>query len=86
MIGWPFDPSVYLGLLGLYLGWAWLARGRDQSRIHALYFGMGLATLWLALETPIDTISDRYLDSIPERSSPNSATLLATFSSSGSTG
>jgi putative membrane protein len=29
-----------------------------------VYFGLGLVILWLALETPIDTISDRYLDSV----------------------
>src|SRR6266581_1821128 len=29
-----------------------------------MYFGLGLLTLWFALETPIDTISDHYLDSV----------------------
>src|SRR6266699_914442 len=40
-MAWPFDPTVYAGLLGLWLG-------------HA----------WLALETPIDVLSDDYLDSV----------------------
>ena len=64
-MGWPFDPTVYLGLVLLYLGHAWLARGApDLERKHTLYFGLGLVTIWVALETPIDTIADRYLDNI----------------------
>jgi len=62
---WPFDPTVYAGLVVLFLGHAWLAgRVSDVKRIHSLYFGLGLLTLWLALETPIDTISDQYLDTV----------------------
>ncbi|HEX2646063.1 MAG TPA: cytochrome c oxidase assembly protein [Candidatus Dormibacteraeota bacterium] len=64
-ITWPFDWTVYLGLLVLYFGHAWLAReAPDATRKHTLYFGAGLLTLWFALETPIDTISDHYLDSV----------------------
>jgi cytochrome c oxidase assembly factor CtaG len=36
----------------------------DAERKHTLYFGLGLVILWFALETPIDTISDYYLDSV----------------------
>jgi putative membrane protein len=65
MISWPLDPTVYAGLVVLYFGHAWLARGiEDVGRRHSLYFGLGLLTLWLALETPIDTIADHYLDSV----------------------
>jgi putative membrane protein len=63
-MAWPFDPSVYAGLLALYFGHAWLARDRDLPRISSLYFGLGLLAIWLALETPIDTLSDEYLDSV----------------------
>jgi cytochrome c oxidase assembly factor CtaG len=64
-MGWPLDPTVYLGLVLLYLGHAWLARGvEDFQRTHSLYFGLGLLTIWVALETPIDTIADHYLDSV----------------------
>ena len=64
-ITWPFDPTVYAGLLVLLFGHAWLARrAGDARRQHTVYFLAGLFTLWLALETPIDTISDRYLDSV----------------------
>jgi cytochrome c oxidase assembly factor CtaG len=65
VINWPLDPTVYVGLLVLYFGHAWLARGVDDAeRKHSLYFGLGLLTIWLALETPIDTIADHYLDSV----------------------
>src|SRR5437016_6080860 len=63
-MSWPFDPTVYLGLLALFFGHAWLARGRELPRWKALAFGSGLLCLWLALETPIDVLSDRYLDSV----------------------
>lgn len=64
-MGWPLDPTVYLGLVVLYLGHAWLARGvPDFERKHSLYFGLGLITIWVALETPIETIADHYLDSV----------------------
>jgi putative membrane protein len=65
VITWPLDPTVYAGLVALFLGHAWLARrAPDAERKHTLYFGLGLLTLWVALETPIDTISDYYLDSV----------------------
>ena len=65
MITWPFDWTVYAGLVVLFFGHAWLARGAaDADRRHTLYFLAGLVTLWVALETPIDTISDHYLDSV----------------------
>jgi putative membrane protein len=62
---WPLDLTVYAGLVALFLGHAWLAGTvSDAGRKHSLYFGLGLVTLWFALETPIDTISDHYLDSV----------------------
>jgi putative membrane protein len=64
-MGWPFDPTVYAGLLLLALGYAALARGRDDiGRRQSLYFACGVLTIWVALETPIDTVSDRYLQSV----------------------
>ena len=54
-----------MGLVVLFFGHAWLARGvADAERKHAAYFLAGLAAMWVALETPIDTISDQYLDSV----------------------
>jgi len=64
-VTWPFDLTVYIGLVALFLGHAWLAGSvSDAQRKHSMYFGLGLLTLWFALETPIDTISDHYLDSV----------------------
>ena len=64
-MNWPLDPTVYLGLILLYLGHAWLARdSADFERKHSLYFGLGLFVIWVALESPIDTIADHYLDSV----------------------
>lgn len=63
-MAWPFDPSVYAGLLALLLGYAWLARGRDVARVKVLSCVLGLLTIWVALETPIDVLSDEYLDSV----------------------
>ena len=65
MIGWPVDATVYAGLVVLFLGHAWLAGNvTDAQRKHTFYFGLGVVVLWVALETPLDTISDYYLDSI----------------------
>ena len=65
MITWPFDVTVYAGLVALFLGHAWLAGTVvDAQRKHSLYFGLGLLTLWIALETPVDTISDHFLESV----------------------
>jgi len=65
VVTWPFDLTVYTGLLVLYFGHALLARSApDAERKHSLFFLFGLFVMWVALETPIDTISDRYLDSV----------------------
>src|SRR5260370_31662844 len=64
-MSWPVDLTVYGGLAVLFLGHAWLASMvTDAQRTHTFYFGVGLIVLWFALETPLDTISDHYLDSV----------------------
>ena len=63
-MSWPVDWTVYAGLLALFFGHAWLARDRGLPRIRSLYFGLGLVCVWAALETPIDTLSDHYLNSV----------------------
>jgi putative membrane protein len=64
-MSWPVDPTVYAGLLVLFFGHAILARDApDASRRHTVYFLAGLFVLWVALETPLDTIGDDYLDSV----------------------
>ena len=65
LVTWPLDPTVYAGLLVLYVGHALLVRNAADARPkHTAYFLSGLFVLWLALETPIDPISDYYLDSV----------------------
>ncbi len=65
LVTWPFDLTVYAGLAVLFFGHAWLARAApDARRKHTIYFLAGLLTLWIALETPVDTIGDHYLDSV----------------------
>lgn len=62
---WPFDPTVYLGLIALLLGYTVLARRTPgYRRVRGLYWLLGLLTVWIALETPIDTLSDEYLQSV----------------------
>jgi len=54
MITWPFDPTVYAGLIVLFLGHAWLAgRVGDARRSHSLYFGLGLTVFILVIFTAI---------------------------------
>ena len=51
--------------MALFLGHAWLARASEDAQPrHTAYFMSGLLVMWAALETPIDTISDYYLDSV----------------------
>ena len=65
VVGLAYPLLIYAGLVLLYFGHAWVARGvPDVERKHTVYFLAGLFTLWLALETPLDTISDYYLDSV----------------------
>ena len=64
-MSWPFDPTVYLGLGLLFFAYAALARVRkDLGRRQTLYFGLGVLTIWLALETPLDIVADHYLESV----------------------
>jgi putative membrane protein len=62
---WPFDPTVYVGLIALLLGYAALARRTaGYSRVRGLYWVLGVLVVWVALETPIDVLSDFYLQSV----------------------
>src|SRR5439155_256261 len=47
VITWPFDWTVYVGLVGLYFGHAWLARASSYAqRKHAVYLLAGLVSLF----------------------------------------
>ena len=54
-----------MGLIALALAYTLLMRAsEDAAPKHRVFFVSGLVVLWVALETPIDTMSDRYLDSV----------------------
>jgi putative membrane protein len=63
-MAWPFDPSVYIGLILFWAGYLVLARSFPHSRLEEAFFGLGVVTIWVALETPIDTVSDCCLQSV----------------------
>lgn len=63
-LSWPFDPTVYAGLAIFSLDYVLLARGRGIRARHGIWFALGVLTLWVALETPIDTLGDHYLMSV----------------------
>ncbi len=61
MFAFPFDPSVYAGLVAAIVGYVWLARRFGATRSQIAWFAVGLITAWAALETPLDTLGDDYL-------------------------
>jgi putative membrane protein len=64
VLPWPFDPTVYAGLLLLLGLYATLARSApDARRTNGAYWVLGLFAIWAALETPLDVVSDEYLQS-----------------------
>jgi putative membrane protein len=68
-LSWSVDPTVLVGTAALAAAYAWLFRNggaADEawSPMSRLFFAAGLATLLLALESPIDVGGDRYLFSL----------------------
>jgi cytochrome c oxidase assembly factor CtaG len=63
-VTWPFEPTVYAGLILMWVGYVWLAWRRLDTRARPFYFLAGLAVVWAALQTPIDSLGDRYLQSL----------------------
>jgi putative membrane protein len=61
-VGWSLEPSILIGLLGAAGLFAYRRRttpSREDG--NALYFWLGLATFGVALVSPLDAVSDRYL-------------------------
>jgi putative membrane protein len=64
---WSFDPVVWAALLGAGAFYVSMLRrvrrvtGRPVGPGHWLFYASGLALLFIALESPIDAIGDRYL-------------------------
>ncbi|MGH7776209.1 MAG: cytochrome c oxidase assembly protein [Candidatus Dormibacterales bacterium] len=63
MIQWPFDPSVYAGLVALALALLLLERGTAPLAWRWACLASGLFVIWGALETPLDPLGDHYLQS-----------------------
>jgi cytochrome c oxidase assembly factor CtaG len=62
-LAWPLDPTVVAGIVALGVGHALLARRLGAPIRCSLYFAAGLLVIWGALETPLDTLGDHYLQS-----------------------
>ncbi|MBO0704754.1 MAG: cytochrome c oxidase assembly protein [Candidatus Dormibacteraeota bacterium] len=60
---WPLDPAVYVGLAALTVGYMWLARTYGATWRRLVFFYLGVLTIWVALETPLHTLGDSYLQS-----------------------
>ncbi len=60
---WNFEPSVITGLLLASAGFAWLQRRPELavSRGRRVSFAIAIALLALALLSPLDEMSDKYL-------------------------
>ena len=63
LVHWNFEPSVILGLPGASVAFAFLQRqpGLATSRGRQACFGAALILLVVALLSPLDELSDRYL-------------------------
>ena len=56
---WSWHPEVILGCIGLGALYAYLSELKVDGQ--AVFFYLGLALLFLALESPLDVLSDDYL-------------------------
>ena len=61
-LAWDWEPSILIGCTGLAIGYAVLARFRFQR--VAIFYYLGLAIMFLALVSPLDTLADNYLFSM----------------------
>jgi cytochrome c oxidase assembly factor CtaG len=56
---WSWDPSVILGCAGLIVGYLAIVRPRKSWK--TVWFIAGVVTMFVALESPLDTLGDTYL-------------------------
>src|SRR5690348_3471055 len=63
VLTWNLEPSIVAGLLVGVAGFVWLQRrpALAVSRGRQVCFGLAIALLAVALLSPLDEISDRYL-------------------------
>lgn len=67
LLDWSLEPTILGGLAllaGAYLVLAVRAADAPPSRTSSVWYGAGLATLFIALQSPIDVGGDRYLFSL----------------------
>lgn len=63
MVGWTITPDIFIGILlvgALYAAGLWRQRDKDSAGSrwkHASFFS-GLATLFVALQSPLDALAD----------------------------
>jgi cytochrome c oxidase assembly factor CtaG len=62
LLAWDWEPSIIIGCAALALGYAILAR--FHFRRFAVFYYLGLAIMFLALVSPLDTLADDYLFSV----------------------
>jgi cytochrome c oxidase assembly factor CtaG len=62
LMAWDWEPSILIGCAALAVGYAALARFRFQRM--AIFYYLGLTTMFLALVSPLDTLADNYLFSM----------------------
>jgi putative membrane protein len=56
---WSWDPSVIVGCIGLILGYMLIVRLQVDNKAFAFFAGVFF--LFIALESPLDTLGDTYL-------------------------
>lgn len=59
LTAWDFDPSVVVGCAGLAAVYVW--KCRHASALQRTCYLLGVATLFLAIESPLDALGDTYL-------------------------
>jgi putative membrane protein len=59
---WDWEPSILIGCAALAIGYAILSRFRFRG--IAIFYYLGLAIMFLALVSPLDTLADDYLFSM----------------------
>lgn len=59
LTAWDWEPSIIVGCIGLLVAYAWAARFKFTKRVWV--YLPGVIVLFLALVSPLDTLSDIYL-------------------------
>jgi putative membrane protein len=62
LTAWDFDPSICVGCALLLAAYPWMVRGRiPAGPWRRASFAAGIAVMFVALESPLDALSDSYL-------------------------